>query len=370
MGKSVSGTDSIGQGGGVYLPPPFLFVTMSLNTNKQLAVLFRQMADAYRFLGKEQRFRALAYNRAATELTNMQDSVEQFRSDRKALIDMKNIGESIADKIIEYLNAGKIEAWEQLKKQVPIDLLSLLQADGIGPSIIRLLHDHWRVQSKAALLEKMNAGKSEPIPGIGPNKWRLIRHALQSESISGKRYPLNVAEPLAKKIAAEILSLSGVQACTIAGSLRRRKATIGDIDLVVVVDTPRVKSIYQKLSVLPAVSTVFQKGSRKMQFQLNGIPIRVDVRFVEKSAYGSALLYFTGPVEHNLAMRKSAISFGWKLNEYGLFDRESLRRIAGETERSIYQSLNLPFIDPELRTGLLPLASASLKKRTNVMIAV
>lgn len=370
MGKSVSGTDSIGQGGGIILPPPFLFGMFSRQANIELSQLFRKMADAYRFLGKEERFRALAYDRAASELNNMQDSVEQFRSDRKNLISMKNIGESIADKIIEYLNTGKIEAWEQLKKQVPVDLLPLLQAEGIGPATIRLLHAHWGIESKRALLDKMNANKLQSIPGIGPHKWSLIRQALHTESLTAKRFPLDVVEPLAKEIAAEIQSLPGVDTCTIAGSLRRKKSTIGDIDLVVVIDPLQIKSIYNKIDGLPIVSKVLQKGSRKMQFQLKENLLQVDIRFVEKSAYGSALLYFTGPKEHNLAIRKHAITRGWKLNEYGLYDRLSMKRLAGQTEQSVYQILGLPFIEPERRTGILPIEAKSSSEPTKVMTEV
>jgi DNA polymerase (family 10) len=348
----------------------FLFGMSTLHVNIELAQLFRQMSNAYRFLGKEQRFRSLAYDRAATELTNMKESVERFRFERKALIDMKNIGESIADKIIEYLNSGKIDVWEKLKKQVPVDLLTLLQAEGIGPSTIRLLHDHWKVQSKNALLEKMHAGKPESIPGIGPHKWNLIRQALQTESLTSKRFPLDVVEPLAQEIAAEIQALLGVETCIIAGSLRRKKTNIGDIDLIVMVDLAQIKSIYQKLSALSAILKVLQKGSRKMQIQLKKIPIRVDIRFIEKSAYGSALLYFTGPKEHNLAMRKLAITKGFKLNEYGLYERLSMKRLAGQTEKSVYQMLGLPFINPENRTGTLPIKAKSLIEPTKVMVEV
>jgi DNA polymerase (family 10) len=339
----------------------------NLHANIELAQLFRQMADAYRFLGKDQRFRALAYDRAASELTNMQYSVEPFRSNRKALIDLKNIGESIADKIIEYLNIGKIEAWEQLKKQVPVELLTLLQAEGIGPATVRLLHEHFGVDGKRALLEKMNAPNGQSVRGIGLHKWKLIRQALENESLTLKRFPLDLVDPIAKKLAAEIQSLPGVNACTIAGSLRRKKSTIGDIDLVVGIDPLQLKSLFNKIDALPMVSNVLQKGSRKMQLQLKENSIQVDMRFVEKSAYGSALLYFTGPKEHNLAMRKLAISFGWKLNEYGLFDRISLNRLAGETEFSVYQKLGLPFIEPEQRTGILPESVKSLKRPTRIM---
>jgi DNA polymerase (family 10) len=360
-------TDLVEQGR-KYYSAPFLFRIMkSFPTNTALVNIFNDMADCYRFMGKSERFRALAYEKAAKEINNMQQPIDLYKNDRQGLIDLKNIGESIADKILEYLQTGTIQIWEILIAENPKDLFSLMHSTGIGPATIRLIHEHWDVKTKKELLLKLNQAETKSIPGIGLKKWQLIKNALNIATTDIQRFPIDQIIPIAQKCCREIAQIKGITQCVIAGSLRRRKPTIGDIDLIAVLDVSSNSNVYTEITALKTLGKAIQIGTRKMQFHLTNPDIQLDIRFIDKSEFGSALVYFTGPVEHNLALRKRAASKGWKLNEYGLFDRKTQKKLAGETEDSVYHKLGLPYLEPALRVGVLPEQSISSNVPMQIM---
>lgn len=307
------------------------------------------MADCYQYLGNEERFRANAYEAAAKMIANMSEPIDKYNHRFKELDELKSIGKSIAEKIIEYLDTGKIKAFDLLKRKVPFDLLELMEVQGIGPATVRLLHDELKVETRAALIEKIKSGYLLQVKGIKAERYKIISGALQLNS-TGKRIPLAVAQKIAEELMVKIKKIKGVELATIAGSVRREKTTIGDIDIVIVADRKSHQSIIRNFLKFPMVKRVLAKGSTKASVWIDN-NFQVDLRVVEESEYAAALLYFTGPKEHTILLRTLAKKRGLKLNEYGLFDSNTGKKIITQTEADIYKLLNIPFIQPGKRVG-------------------
>lgn len=334
---------------------------ISLQHNAELAFIFRQMADCYDYLGAEHRFRARAYDTAASVLANMKEPVDIYGDDVKALDELKGVGQSIAKKIIEYIHTGKIATYEKLKKQVPVQLLGLVQAEGIGPATIRQLHDALHISTPAQLAKAIEEGKINAIKGFAAKKTEKLREILKSDK-EKRRIPLAEAEQMAKKILREINKIPFVEKATIAGSIRRKKETIGDIDIIILAQKKYQQRIIDQFTRLPLIEKVIVAGNTKASVLLYNHHIQVDIRVVEKDQYGSALFYFTGSKEHNIKLRITAKQRGWKMNEYGVFDIKTGKRLAGETEQGIYKLFGLSYIPPEKRLGGNELENAVLKK--------
>lgn len=322
----------------------------TLRLNAKLANIFRKMAACYDYLGKEERFRARAYEDAANVLTNMKGQVDAFGDNIKALDELKGIGESIAHKIVEYEHSGRIEAFEKLKKKVPIDLLELMEAEGIGPAIIRKLHDELHVNTRKELAEAIAQGKLNKVKGFSVSKTEKLETLLKSDK-EKKRIPLKEALTVANKIVKEIKRIPFVKKAEIAGSIRRRKETIGDIDIIGVAQKRKHRKVVEQFIKLPGVEKVLAAGETKASVLLYNNHIQVDIRVVEEKEYGSALFYFTGSKEHNIKLRMLAKQRGWKMNEYGVFEIKGGKRLAGETEQSIYHLFGYRYIPPEKRLG-------------------
>lgn len=323
---------------------------LPLSTNRQLAALFSRMADCYRYLGPEQRFRAGAYTGAAQTLRNMSEPVESLAGDIRKLEDLKSIGTSIAEKIIEYLHTGRIKTFEQLKKQVPYKLLELMDIEGFGPATLRQLHDALHIGSKDELVTALEKGKLEGLPGFGAKKIEKLKQALKLESAK-KRMPLKQAQAIANTFLKSISGIPGIRQATVAGSLRRKKETIGDIDIVMTADEKKWKKIINAITTLPEVDKVIAAGRTRASVVLRQRQVQADIRIVHEDEYGAALFYFTGSKDHNIRLRTIARQKGWKLNEYGVFDIKTGKRLAGRTEEEIYRLFRLPFIPPEQRLG-------------------
>jgi len=330
----------------------------TLRHNAELAHLFRQMADWYAYLGKEERFRARAYSAAANLLLNMQEPVDVYGDDVKALDALKGVGESIARKIIEYLHSGKISAYEKLKRKVPEDLLELMQAEGIGPATVRRLHDELRVNNRRDLAQAIALGRLKKLRGFGQKKTDRLLELLKPDKVKN-RLPLAYASRIARTVLKQVNQLPQVEKASIAGSIRRKKETIGDIDIVVLAKKKNHRTIIRQFTQLPQVAQLIAAGDTRASVVLRQ-GIQVDIRVVEKNQYGSAMLYFTGSKEHNIRLRTIARRKGWRMNEYGVFDVRTGRRLAGETEAGIYQLFGLSYIPPEQRTGGNELTMAGL----------
>jgi DNA polymerase (family X) len=334
-----------------------------IQNNIALANIFRQMADCYHYLGKEERFRAIAYDSVVKTLHNMKDDIALYAKDIKTLDEIAGIGESIAEKISEYLHKGKIEAFEQLKKRVPFELLELMDINGIGPATLKQLHDQLNINSKEDLENALLSGKVAAVKGFGGKKIENLQQALKIPATK-KRMPLKDAENTGYKILDEIKAIPGVGKAALAGSLRRKKETIGDIDIIIEAIPEQRHTIVSRFITLPGVKKVLVKGSKKASVLLKDKDVQVDIRLVNDYEYGAALLYFTGSKEHNIKLRIIARKLGYKLNEYGMFDLVSSKRIAGATEEEIYKLLDLKFIPPEQRLDKGEIEKAALKQNS------
>lgn len=319
--------------------------------NKEIAAIFIKMADCYRFLGEENRFRAVAYENVAKKLYNMKENINDYINNKKGLEDIKGIGESIAEKIIEYLTTGKMITFEELKKKVPIELLELIHINQIGPSTLNILYNKLGIKNKAELENALKENKLNTVLGIGIKRKEQLLRALKLYKLK-ERILLKDAKDICKLIVERIKGIRGVQKVTIAGSIRRKCETVGDIDMVIVAELPNRERITNELTRLSIIEKILIKGKTKVSFIIKERNIQVDCRIVSKDEYGAALLYFTGSKEHNIALRSIAKERGYKINEYGLYNIKTNEKIAGENEAEIYRILNLPYIEPEKRINM------------------
>lgn len=317
--------------------------------NSELANIFHQMASCYRYLGDEHRFRVMAYDGASRTLNSLRDDISNHAKDVHTLDELNGIGESIAEKIIEYLQTGKIKTFEKLKKQVPQELLELMDINGFGPATIKTLHEKLHINNREDMIEAIEAGKLEGLRGFGAKKIENMKRGLKLFKESHTRMLLWDAIKMGDEILGEVQALPGVKKATLAGSLRRKKETVGDIDIIATADKKEWKKIVNKFVSLSQSSKVLARGETRASILLKKTNVQVDLRLVHEYEYGSALLYFTGSKEHNVALRSWAKNKGWKLNEYGVFDTKTEKRLAGATEEEIYRLFGLQYVPPELR---------------------
>lgn len=317
--------------------------------NRQLALLFHQMANCYRYLGAGEKFRAIAYTTAAQTLERLDEPVDSYADSIQHLDQLPGVGESIAAKIEEYLETGKIATLEKLKQTVPFALLELMEVGGIGPATLRLLHDKAGINSREDLIKAIQGNALKGLRGLGQKKIDHMRQVLKLPEAK-QRMPWDTAHRIGSEMLQQIENLAGVKQAALAGSLRRHKETVGDIDIVAAVSPLFQKRIMRKIISLPPVQRVLAAGSTKASLLLKDNGVQVDVRLVHSDEYGAALFYFTGSKEHNIAMRTLAKQHGWKINEYGVFDAKG-KRLAGATEEEIYRLFHMKFIPPEKRVG-------------------
>jgi len=316
--------------------------------NLKLSMIFHSMADCYSYLGKEERFRAIAYENVAKMLHNMTEDITLYATDIKTLDKLGGIGESIAEKIIEYLRTGKIKAYENLRKQVPFDLLELMNITGFGPATLKSLHENLQISSRDELIDAIKKGKLKHIKGFGSARIENMIKALKLGKDGQKRILLKDAEVIGKTILSELKKIPEIHRAELAGSLRRKKETIGDIDIVITADAKDRRKIIRKFISLPLVERVLAAGRTKASVLIKKKQVQVDIRIVDDREFGAAMLYFTGSKEHNIKLRTMARERGLKINEYGIFDSAG-KWLAGNTEEDMYRFLDLHYISPETR---------------------
>ena len=305
--------------------------------NKDVSDLLERLSELSEASG-EDRFKAIAYRRASTSVKNLTEDIDAIRK-RGELTKIQYVGEGIAKKIDEYLRTGRLEFLDNLEKKVPEGAVDLMQVSGIGPRTAYKLSKEYGVKSIAQLRADLGAGKLTG--ALGDVMSKKIRESVEKMKTGQSRMLLVEALYLSRDLA-EYFRSNGVKV-DVAGSLRRGRSTIGDLDFLCT-----DKKGAELLVGFPGVDRVIEKGpTRTSVFLQSGI--QVDVRVLGKEEYGAALLYFTGSKEHNIVLRNLSIERGWKLNEYGLTDVKTGKRIAGKTETEVYQKLGLAFIPPELR---------------------
>ncbi|MFH1657435.1 MAG: DNA polymerase/3'-5' exonuclease PolX [bacterium] len=311
--------------------------------NQELAQIFNNIADFLEMEGME-RFKPFAYRKAALVLGSLEkDVAEIYRIEgKKGLEELSGIGESLAEKIEEYLQHGKIKYYEELKKKTPINVEELNLVSGIGPKMIKTFYKELGVRNLKDLEKAVKAHKVASLFGFGGKTEQNILEGLTFLKKSKGRHLLGDIMPIVVELENYLQKKTGK--ISVAGSVRRKKATIGDIDLLAVAEDPG--AVMDSFISLPGVVKVWGKGKTKSSIRLRP-GFDVDLRVVPEESYGSALQYFTGSKEHNIAVRKIAQSKKLKLNEYGVFSGR--KRIAGKTEAEVYGALGLEYIPPELR---------------------
>ncbi|HXF04892.1 MAG TPA: DNA polymerase/3'-5' exonuclease PolX [Blastocatellia bacterium] len=313
-------------------------------TNADVARLFREIAFLLDMEGVA--FKPRAYEKAAHAIEAMTEPLTDVyrRGGLAALEAIPGVGRSLAEKIAEYLQSGRMTYYEELKAKYPIDLPSLMGIEGVGPKMIRTLYEELGVKTLDDLEQAARQGRIRHLPRFGEKMEQKILKGIEFRRRHGTRFLLGEVLPLVQELCQRLAARDDVEMIEIAGSIRRRKETVGDADLLVV--SRRPGPVMDFFVAQPEVLHVQAKGETKTSVKLkNGMD--VDLRVVERESFGAALQYFTGSKDHNIELRRIAEKKGWKLNEYGLF--KGRRRIAGRTEEEIYDALGLSYIPPELR---------------------
>ncbi len=298
-------------------------------------------------------FKARAYYRAADTIENLAEGVEGMGMD--ALLELPAIGKAIAAKIEEYVKTGRIAHLEELKARIPIDIAQMSSIEGVGPKTVKAIYQKLKVGDLAGLEKAAAEGRLRTVPGISEKKEQDILKKIAFAKVGGGRRILGEVWPLAKQIEKRLQGLPGVKEAMAVGSMRRMKETVGDIDyLVLSPDPEKVMDFFVRM---PEVEEVKSRGPAKAFARIEG-GLDCDLLVVPEESWGSALLYFTGSKDHNVELRRIAISRGLRLNEWGVFDKAE-KRVAGKTEEQVYKALGLAWMPPEMRenTGEIALAA-------------
>lgn len=312
--------------------------------NTDIANIFNRVAELLE-IEDASPFRVRAYRRAAQTLQDLGEPAAALLARGEDLDELPGIGEDLAGKIAEICRTGRLKALEELEARTPASLVSLTAVPGLGPKRARALHDRLGVDTVEDLLRAALGGKVRALPRFGEAfEKRLVASLKAAPAVGRGRLRLASVEEQVDVLLTFLRDCPGVSRAAVAGSYRRRRETVGDIDLLAI--APEGKAVTEAFAMHEDVVRVLGKGSTRATVVLKS-GLQVDLRVVPEESYGAALLYFTGSKEHNIALRKLGQARDLKINEYGVFRGE--RRIAGRTEAEVYASVGLPYIEPELR---------------------
>jgi DNA polymerase (family 10) len=311
--------------------------------NQQIATIFNEIAELLELKG-ENMFRIRAYRRAAQNLDGLAQDVSMLTEDELTAI--PGIGKDLGGKVREYLETGAIAKHEELKKAIPAGVLELLRIPGLGPKKAKLFYDRLKITSAEALETAIREGRLAGLPGIQKKTEENILRGLAALKKGSERTPLGRALPLAEDMVRRLKDAAPVGRIEVAGSIRRRKETVRDIDILVT--SARPKEVMDVFVRLPHVNRVLAHGETKSSM-VTDEGIQVDLRVVDEDSFGAALQYFTGSKEHNIRLREMAVRAGLKINEYGVFKGAAEKKIGGTKEEDIYRALGLAWVPPELR---------------------
>ena len=319
--------------------------------NNQIADLFDETADLLD-LQQESPFRIRAYRNAARLLRGLQREVADMLAKGEALDELPGIGADLAGKIRDVVETGGTELLYRLRRELPHGLVELLRVPGLGPKRAKQLHDELHIASLAGLRAAAHAGKLTKIRGLGPKMQATILAATEAPP-QEKRILRWRAKPVVDSLLAHLKAAPGVQQVAVAGSYRRARETVGDLDFVATAKDGA--AVVAHFIAHEDVAKVLAQGATKASVQLRD-GLQVDLRVVDGESYGAAMVYFTGSKAHNIAIRRLALQAKLKINEYGVF--KGSKQLAGKTEDSVYKALGLPFIVPELREDRGEIAAA------------
>jgi DNA polymerase (family 10) len=314
--------------------------------NQEIVKIFNDIADLLEIKG-ENPFRIRAYRRAALNIESLSTDIASTPKDE--LMEIPGIGQDLAGKILEYIQTGKMQAYEDLKKEVPEGLSGLLSVPSLGPKTAKLFFEKLQVKDLDDLARLAREHKLIGLPGIKEKTEENIIKGIEMLKRGMERQPLGKVLPVAKDVVGYLETHAPVDQIKIAGSIRRWKDTIKDIDILATSRDP--KAVMNAFVHLPHVQDILMHGPTKSSVIIHE-GLQVDLRVVEEDSFGAALAYFTGSKAHNIRLREMAVKAGLKINEYGIFREKDDKKLGGKREEDVYRILSLPFIAPELREDL------------------
>jgi DNA polymerase (family 10) len=315
--------------------------------NQEIARVLWETADLMEIAGEDS-FRIRSYRNGATTIEGYPDRIADIlRDPNRNVTEIPGIGKGLAHVLAEIVERGSCERRDLLLQKFPPTALEFLKIQGLGPKSIALIFEHYRISTIDELERLCHEQKLRVLPRMGAKlEEKVLRSIAQYRQRSG-RYLLSYAEGVAEELIEVLGQVPGVEAVTPAGSLRRGRETVGDLDLLVT--GPAAAAALERFVTYPRVEEVLGRGENKASAKVGREGLQVDVRALAPANFGAAMQYFTGSKDHNVALRTRAVKMGLKLSEYGLFRLEGDVRVAGETEAGVYQALGLPWIPPELR---------------------
>ena len=313
--------------------------------NPDVAKFFYEIASILE--AQDVQFKPMAYRKAAMAIETWNAEVEEIYKEKgvNGLKEIPGVGEAIAKKTAEILETGKLKYLEELRKDSPRELLDIVSIYDIGAKTAYKIYKELGVNTVEDLKKAAESHKIREIKGLGEKTEEKILEGIKKMKERKGRMLLGIAWPVAVDVVESLKKTEDIEKISIAGSLRRKKETIGDIDILVVSSQP--EKIMNSFTGLENVKKILVKGRTKTSVIINDI--HTDLRVVPRESFGSALQYFTGSKEHNIKIRKIASDKGMKISEYGVFDRKTNKRLAGETEEEVYNALSMAYIEPELR---------------------
>lgn len=318
--------------------------------NKQLAQLFHEVGSIYRFLDGQNGFRAIAYENAAQSVRGLPEDILHYR-DEGTLTDIPGIGKSMEQDILEFIERGRIKRVERLRKRVPVELIELMDIRGFGPKSLQLIHRKLKLKTREEVIKALQDGSIGELKGFGEKKVEAMLRGLKLHKTLESRMLLWDALEAGEQIVSWLKDIPGVGKAELAGSLRRKKETIGDIDILVACERKKRSVVLDHFTSSKVASKILAKGQTKASIILKANGRQADLRIVEEEEWGAAMQYFTGSKEHNIHLRGLARDKGFKISEYGIFTIARGKRVAGNTEESIYKTLGMMTMPPEMREG-------------------
>lgn len=321
---------------------------MKSERNNKLATIFKEMSSIYKYMGAEERFRAISYGKASKVIDNLQDDVSIYIK-KSTLEELPGIGESISEKIKEFIKTGEIKKYELLKKNTPHELIDMMEIRGFGPQSLKRIYNELNISTKKELINAIKDGRIQNLKGFGKAKTDGMLRGLKLHKIIEERMLLWDAMLVGKIIVDWLIQVPEIIQIEIAGSLRRKKETIGDIDILISCENKHRKKIINHFTNQSITQQIIAKGTTKASIIITEYEKQIDLRIIDKDDWGSALLYFTGSKEHNIHLRTIAKEMGYKLSEYGVYKTDGEIKIASKTEEEIYSKLGFQMIPPEMR---------------------
>jgi len=321
----------------------FSQILESVLINQQIAQIFYRIADLLEIKG-ENPFRVRAYRNAARTIESLGRNLQEMVEQDEDLTSLPGIGKDLAGKIREIVETGSLSKLQELEQEIPPGLVELLKVEGLGPKRIKTLHDKLGITTLEQLRDAAAQGKIQALPGFGSKLEELIMKGVVLAKKEGRRFRWALAESYVTEVVKHLKSAPGLKKIEVAGSFRRKKETVGDLDILVTARKPT--KVIEHFVRFHGIKNIISQGRTKSTIILSS-DLQVDLRAVDEESYGSALHYFTGSKAHNIAIRSIAQKAGLKINEYGVF--EGGNRIAGREETDIFKAVGLPFIEPELR---------------------